>query len=148
MPQTQLKDERPRTDETGPVDRRKGEARTDIGERQKTRRAGGRWRRPLAIAAVAVFFVLAAAGGAIWWANARQYESTDDAYIDARSVSISSQLAGAIVNAAADPRRARERPSRGRRRRAGLRLIAHCHHPRPPHRPAAGAGRHHDGDQR
>jgi hypothetical protein len=36
MPQTQLKDERPRTDEPGPVDRRKGEARTDIGERQPT----------------------------------------------------------------------------------------------------------------
>jgi membrane fusion protein, multidrug efflux system len=88
MPQTQLKDERPRTDEAGPVDRRKGEARTDIGERQQTRRAGVRWRRLLAIAAIAVFLVVAAAGGVIWWLNARQYESTDDAYIDARSVSI------------------------------------------------------------
>jgi membrane fusion protein (multidrug efflux system) len=98
MPQIQLKDERPLTDETGPLERRKGEARTDLGERQQTKRAGIRWRRVLAVAAFAVVVVLAAAGGAIWWLDARQYESTDDAYIDARSVSISSQLAGAIVN--------------------------------------------------
>jgi membrane fusion protein, multidrug efflux system len=33
-----------------------------------------------------------------WWLNARQYESTDDAFIDARTVSISSQVNGAIVD--------------------------------------------------
>jgi membrane fusion protein (multidrug efflux system) len=32
-----------------------------------------------------------------WWFNARHYESTDDAFIDARTVSISSQINGAVV---------------------------------------------------
>jgi membrane fusion protein, multidrug efflux system len=34
----------------------------------------------------------------LWWLNARQFESTDDAFIDARTVDISSQVAGAIVD--------------------------------------------------
>jgi membrane fusion protein (multidrug efflux system) len=50
-------------------------------------------------AAIAAAFVLVAAvvGGVIWWLQARQYESTDDAFIDARTVSISPQVNGAIV---------------------------------------------------
>lgn len=35
--------------------------------------------------------------GVIWWLNARQYATTDDAYIDARTVPISAQLVGKIV---------------------------------------------------
>jgi membrane fusion protein, multidrug efflux system len=34
----------------------------------------------------------------LWWLHARQYESTDDAFIDARTVQISAQVAAAIVN--------------------------------------------------
>jgi membrane fusion protein, multidrug efflux system len=33
-----------------------------------------------------------------WWLNARHYESTDDAFIDARTVQISAQVAAAIVD--------------------------------------------------
>jgi membrane fusion protein (multidrug efflux system) len=33
-----------------------------------------------------------------WWLNARHYESTDDAFIDTRTVQISSQVAAAIVD--------------------------------------------------
>jgi len=33
----------------------------------------------------------------LWWLHARQYESTDDAFIDARTVQISSQISAAIV---------------------------------------------------
>jgi membrane fusion protein (multidrug efflux system) len=33
-----------------------------------------------------------------WWLHARQYESTDDAFIDTRAVQISSQVAAAIVD--------------------------------------------------
>jgi membrane fusion protein (multidrug efflux system) len=43
-------------------------------------------------------FVAAVAAGVVWWLNARQYESTDDAFVDARTVSISSQINGAIVD--------------------------------------------------
>src|SRR5277367_2527056 len=34
----------------------------------------------------------------LWWLHARQYESTDDAFIDARTVQISAQISAAIVD--------------------------------------------------
>ena len=33
-----------------------------------------------------------------WWLHARNYESTDDAFIDSRTVQISAQVAGAVVD--------------------------------------------------
>jgi membrane fusion protein (multidrug efflux system) len=50
--------------------------------------------------ALAALFMLVAVGGLIWWLQARQFESTDDAYIDARTVPIAPQVAGAIVDVA------------------------------------------------
>jgi membrane fusion protein (multidrug efflux system) len=38
----------------------------------------------------------AVVGGVLWWLHARQFETTDDAFIDARTVSVSSQVSGAI----------------------------------------------------
>jgi membrane fusion protein (multidrug efflux system) len=55
---------------------------------------------PLGAAAIAILLIACLVGGLIWWLNARQYESTDDAFIDARTVSISSQVNGAIVEVA------------------------------------------------
>jgi len=54
-------------------------------------------RRPGTVAAVVILVVAGLGGALIWWRNARHYESTDDAFIDARNVSISSQVNGAIV---------------------------------------------------
>jgi len=34
----------------------------------------------------------------LWWLHARQYESTDDAFIDARTVQISAQISAAIID--------------------------------------------------
>jgi membrane fusion protein (multidrug efflux system) len=48
----------------------------------------------VAIAVLAVLMVIAA--GILWWLHARQFESTDDAFIDAHTVAISPQVAGAI----------------------------------------------------
>jgi len=52
-----------------------------------------------------LFALLLALGGLIgaallvaWWLHARNYESTDDAFIDSRTVQISAQVAGAIVD--------------------------------------------------
>lgn len=45
--------------------------------------------------AIAVVLLLVA--GVLWWLHARQYESTDDAFIDARSVTIAVQLTGTII---------------------------------------------------
>jgi membrane fusion protein (multidrug efflux system) len=56
-------------------------------------------RRHLVIAIlIAVVALVGAAGIVVWWLNARHYESTDDAFIDARMVSISSQVNAAIVD--------------------------------------------------
>ncbi len=50
---------------------------------------------------IAAFVALAVAGvvayGVRWWLHARQFESTDDAFIAARTVSISPQVAGSVV---------------------------------------------------
>ena len=60
--------------------------------RQRLRRRGG-------------FVLLVVVGGVIvaallvdWWLHARNYESTDDAFIDSRTVQISAQVAAAIVD--------------------------------------------------
>ncbi len=52
--------------------------------------------------AVALVVLLAAAAALVWWLETRDYESTDDAFIDARAVSISSQINGAIVEVPVD----------------------------------------------
>ena len=54
-------------------------------------------QHPFVVLAVAIVVLIAAAAALVWWLNARQYESTDDAFIDARTVSISAQVNGAIV---------------------------------------------------
>jgi len=55
-------------------------------------------RHPVAAAAVAIAIVLVLLGLFLWWLHARNYESTDDAFIDARTVTVASQLTGTIVN--------------------------------------------------
>jgi len=45
-------------------------------------------------AAVAIGVLCAIIAGIAWWLHARQYETTDDAFIDARTVPISSQVSG------------------------------------------------------
>ena len=55
-------------------------------------------RRPQIIAAGLVIVLLLIAGGLYYWLTTRNLESTDDAFIDARPVSISSQVSGAIVD--------------------------------------------------
>ncbi len=59
-------------------------------------------RHPLLTIAIAVLLLVCAAAAVVWWLNARHYESTDDAFIDARTVSISSQINGAIVELPVD----------------------------------------------
>ncbi|WP_244735133.1 HlyD family secretion protein [Mesorhizobium sp. 113-3-9] len=44
--------------------------------------------------------LLAAVGLILWWLNARQYESTDDAFIDARTVTIGAEISGRITDVA------------------------------------------------
>jgi membrane fusion protein (multidrug efflux system) len=55
-------------------------------------------RRPLVVASLAVLLLLIATGSVIWWLYARQFEWTDDAFVDARTALISSQVNGAVVD--------------------------------------------------
>jgi membrane fusion protein (multidrug efflux system) len=55
-------------------------------------------RHPWATAAVSIAIIAVLAAVLIWWLNARHYESTDDAFIDARTVQISPQVGGVIVD--------------------------------------------------
>jgi len=74
-----------------------------VGQERKSpwSRATGSVRdHPYAALAVALAIVGVCAAGVVWWLCARQYETTDDAFIDARTVPISSQVAGAIVDLA------------------------------------------------
>src|ERR1041385_6840088 len=53
--------------------------------------------RPLVTAGVAILVIVLIVAALLWWLHARQFESTDDAFIDTRVVSIASQVNGAIV---------------------------------------------------
>ena len=55
-------------------------------------------RHPLLSAAAAVLIVIALAAAVRWYLASLAYETTDDAFIDSRPVSISSQVGGAIVD--------------------------------------------------
>ncbi len=56
-----------------------------------------RQRRALVLTITAIV-ILAMVGLVIWWVNASGYISTDDAFIDARTVTVSSQVSGRIVD--------------------------------------------------
>lgn len=57
-------------------------------------------RRPYISIAILILLLLVAVGVALWWLNARQYESTDDAFIDARTVTIGAEISGLITDVA------------------------------------------------
>jgi len=56
-----------------------------------------RQRRRMALV-IAALIIAAIVAVAVWWVNTSGYETTDDAFIDARTVSISSQISAAIVD--------------------------------------------------
>ena len=107
MAETSLKDDRriaaeQAPDERGREERGRDQSRPEGDERQeavdKQQPKGNVFRRhPIAIALAAIMVIAAAVGGVLWWLKARNFETTDDAFIDTRTVSISSQLTGAVV---------------------------------------------------
>jgi membrane fusion protein (multidrug efflux system) len=54
-------------------------------------------RNPLVIGGAVVAVVVLVVLGLLWWLHARNYESTDDAYIDAHIVRVAPQVSGQVV---------------------------------------------------
>ena len=55
-------------------------------------------KRRRMVLVVTALIIAAIVALVVWWINTSGYESTDDAFIDARTVSISSQINAAIVD--------------------------------------------------
>jgi membrane fusion protein, multidrug efflux system len=89
-----------RTDNERRLDTLPGrDAKPAIGEARKS----GSWldrmrRRRRSILVVTALIIVAIVAGVTYWLNTSGYESTDDAFIDARTVSISAQVGAAIVD--------------------------------------------------
>ncbi len=58
------------------------------------------FRKPLFWIILIVVVVTIAITGTLWWLNARKYESTDDAFVDAHIVRIAPQVAGTLTQVA------------------------------------------------
>ncbi len=72
----------------------------DRGQTAPSERKPPSWmarHRRATVLVLGVLAIVAVVAGIIWWLNARHYEDTDDAFIDARPSAISARVAGAIV---------------------------------------------------
>jgi membrane fusion protein (multidrug efflux system) len=54
------------------------------------------YKRPVLIAGLVAVVLLIAIGGVAWWLYARQFESTDDAFIDGNTVELAPKIAGYV----------------------------------------------------
>ena len=84
-------DDTSRDDDTRDKDRGEDD-QADSKEKKKSPFAN-----PWVKIAIAVVVVLLIVGGVIWWLIARNYEDTDDAFIDTHIVHISPQIAGQVL---------------------------------------------------
>ena len=64
---------------------------------KKKNRAREFLRRPAVRVGLIVLAVLVIVGGVLFWRHARRFESTDDAFVDARIVRLAPQIAGRVV---------------------------------------------------
>jgi membrane fusion protein (multidrug efflux system) len=87
-----------RTDNESRLEAAPGRDTSAIGETRKSQPFLDRMRRRRrAILIVTALIIAAIVGTVTYWLNTSGYESTDDAFIDARTVSISAQVGAAIV---------------------------------------------------
>ena len=87
-----------RTDNERRQDFAPGRERPATGGARESRSWLDRLRqRRRAVLVVALLIIIAVVAIVVWWVNSSSYETTDDAFIDTRTVSISSQLSAAIV---------------------------------------------------
>lgn len=89
-----------RTRDVAEPDAPERETRDSDADEQKPSLLGFPRRHPYVSIAILIALLLAAVALIMWWLNARQYESTDDAFIDARTIAVSAQIAGRITDLA------------------------------------------------
>jgi membrane fusion protein (multidrug efflux system) len=70
----------------------------DGGQDEKDDDKPSVFQNPLVLIGIAAAAIVLVIGGIIWWLIARQYEDTDDAFIDAHIVHIAPQIAGQVTN--------------------------------------------------
>jgi membrane fusion protein (multidrug efflux system) len=80
---------------TGPLERRDLQSKGDVAS--GARRTGFVRRHPWLVLIGALALILLGAGGFIYWDYASHFETTDDAFIDARQSSISPKVSGYIT---------------------------------------------------
>jgi len=83
---------RAKTDEKQSADETKAESERDADAKPPK----SPLRRILPFAIGGILILGAAIGGVLYWLSARHYETTDDAFIDAHTATISSQVAGRV----------------------------------------------------
>jgi membrane fusion protein (multidrug efflux system) len=66
------------------------------GDDQEPPPKKGLLQRPILLASIGGVLVLAIIGGLLFWLNARNYQSTDDAFIDAHIVRLAPQISGRV----------------------------------------------------
>lgn len=97
-------DRRPPGDEKRVENKRADDTRTQEAQANDgpsdTNKPGLIRRHPYIAAIIAILILLVIAAVVIWWLNARHYEWTDDAFIDARTVTVGAEIAGRITDVA------------------------------------------------
>ena len=101
-----------RKDATDGSDKKGGEDAPDDDQQDKSgdKKDEGPplYKRPIFWIVVGLVTLVLLVGGLLWWLHARQYESTDDAFVDAHIVRISAETTGRLTQVAdADNRHVR-----------------------------------------
>src|SRR5690348_15686288 len=91
---------RPAAERVSPVQRELEIGRSDHPATPKAK--APRFRRVLVGAAVLMLVIAAAVGGVLWWLDARNWVSTDDAFIQVHMVQVSPQIAGRVARVLVD----------------------------------------------
>jgi membrane fusion protein (multidrug efflux system) len=74
-----------------------GDGKGDDTDNKPKEKKKGLLQRPILLTVMAVVLLAAILGGVLWWLHARNFESTDDAFIDAHIVRLAPQTSGRVT---------------------------------------------------
>lgn len=92
--------DRTRANDRDPKDDNKADGEPDAKQDAPGDQDGDKpsiFQNPLVKIGIAIFVVLLLVAALIWWLHARQYEDTDDAFIDTHIVNVAPQIAGQVI---------------------------------------------------